>query len=152
MVKFYSTTKLILLQILCLQCSYYLAQGLLLGICHGTHVTLNDFFAYYTQTISTIAGLKNVLAIVAASLVSALGLMVFVERAKKCLDFGVTLYFIDFLAQCFYSEFPKMWDWWFVHIMAAGVTVVLGEYLCSRRELEDIPMAYLFTKDASRQN
>lgn len=27
----------------------------------------------------------------------------FVERAKKCLDFGVTLYFVDLLVQSFYS-------------------------------------------------
>ena len=33
---------------------------------------------------------------------SALCLVLFVERAKKCLDFGVTLYFIDFLIHCFY--------------------------------------------------
>ncbi|KAL3674175.1 hypothetical protein V7S43_000135 [Phytophthora oleae] len=107
---------------------------------------------------------------------SAVCLALFVERAKKCLDFGVTLYFIDFLAQCFYSvrrcgswvcevleadnnsvclalqEFPKMWDWWLVHLVAASVTIVLGEYLCSRRELEEIPMVDLFTKRSSRKN
>lgn len=49
---------------------------------------------------------------------SAVCLCVFVERAKKCLDFGVTLYFIDLLIQCFYSVRPSlrrsialMWQW-----------------------------------------
>lgn len=101
----------------------------MLGICHGAHVTLDQFFAYHTQTIVTVQGLKNCFAVVAASFVrlvlcsswcqlsdllahfslvaavlcSAVCLALFVERAKKCLDFGVTLYFIDFLVQCFYS-------------------------------------------------
>lgn len=73
-------------------------------------------------------------------------LCVFVERAKKCLDFGVTLYFIDLLVQCFYLEFPKTWNWWIVQGAATAVTVLLGEYLCSRRELEEIPMIDLFSK------
>ncbi|KAI9911385.1 hypothetical protein PsorP6_008780 [Peronosclerospora sorghi] len=182
MPKFYGAAqwapKLIILQILSLQlfnvgfcmvqifaiqqCSHYVAQGLILGICHGAHVTLDQFFAYHTQTITTVNGLKNCFAIIATSFVSALCLMLFVERAKKCLDFGVTLYFIDFLVQCFYSvrplllanemEFPKMWDWWLVHLVALCVTVLLGEYLCSRRELEEIPMMGLFTKHTSRKN
>ncbi|ETI34666.1 hypothetical protein F441_18694 [Phytophthora nicotianae CJ01A1] len=175
MPKFYGAArwapKLILLQMLAMQCSHYVAQGLVLGICHGAHVTLDQFFAYHTQTVVTVDGLKNCFAIVAASFVrsvtpktihlilrliylfcSAVCLALFVERAKKCLDFGVTLYFIDFLAQCFYSEFPKMWDWWLVHLVAASVTIVLGEYLCSRRELEEIPMVDLFTKRPSRKN
>ncbi|CEG42086.1 Integral membrane protein involved in transport between the late Golgi and endosome [Plasmopara halstedii] len=134
-----------------MQCSHYLAQGLILGICHGTHVSMDQFFAYHTQTIVNVDGLKNCFAVVVASVVSAVCLVFFVERAKKCLDFGVTLYFLDFLAQCFYSEFPKMWDWWLLHFLAASVTIVLGEYLCSRRELEEIPVVDLFTKHSSRK-
>jgi hypothetical protein len=45
-----------------------------------------------------------------------------------------------------------MWDWWLVRLVAASVTIVLGEYLCSRRELEEIPMVDLFTKRSSRKN
>ena len=105
-----------------------MARGLFLGICHGAHVTLDQFFAYHTHTISNVNGLKNCFAVVAAGVIrlvsspsrlfcpfscdsilltpfdySAVCLVLFVARAKKCLDFGVTLYFIDFLAQCFYS-------------------------------------------------
>lgn len=36
--------------------------------------------------------------------------------------------------------------WWLVQGVATAVTVLLGEYLCSRRELEEIPMIDLFTK------
>ena len=44
----------------------------MLGICHGTDMTLDGFFAYHTQTISTIAGLKNVFALMVASFVRSL--------------------------------------------------------------------------------
>lgn len=155
MPKFYGAArwspKLTLLQMLCMQCSHYAAQGLFLCVCHGKHVTLDHFFAYHTQTIVNDDGLKNCFAIVAASLVSAVCLTLFVERSKKCLDFGVTLYFLDFLAQCFYSKFPRTWDWWLIHFVAATVTILLGEYLSSRRELEEIPIVDLFTKRPSRK-
>ena len=44
------------------------------------------------------------------------------------------------------------WDWWLVQVGAASVTIILGEYLCSRRELEEIPLVDLFKKRASRKN
>lgn len=44
------------------------------------------------------------------------------------------------------QEFPKALDWWIVHLVAMAITILLGEYLCSRRELKEIPMIDLFTK------
>lgn len=46
------------------------------------------------------------------------------------------------------QEFPKSWNWWLIQIVATAITVLLGEYLCSRRELEEIPMIDLFSKRA----
>ncbi|TMW56108.1 hypothetical protein Poli38472_008756 [Pythium oligandrum] len=149
MPKFYGAgrwdPKLIMLQMICMQTSHYIARGLFLLICHGVDVSMDQFFAYHTQTIATVDGIKNCFAVLAAGFVSAVCMCFFVERAKKCLDFGVTLYFVDFLIQCFYSEFPKTWEWWILHVLTMVLTIVLGEYLCSRRELEEIPMIDLFT-------
>lgn len=33
-----------------------------------------------------------------------------------------------------------------MHVVSMATTILLGEYLCSRRELEEIPMIDLFTK------
>ncbi|TYZ61796.1 hypothetical protein PybrP1_004794 [[Pythium] brassicae (nom. inval.)] len=152
MTKFYGAgrwdPKLILLQIACMQSSHYLARGLFLLFCHGASLSMDQFFAFHTQTLATVDGVKNCFAVLASGFVSAVCLCVFVERAKKCLDFGVTLYFIDLLVQCFYSEFPRAWDWWVVHLASTVMTILLGEYLCSRRELAEIPMLDLFTKRA----
>lgn len=92
-------------------------------MCHGSNLSLGQMFTYHTQTLATVDGIKNCFAVVLAGLVryvlvlpsilqdlrlicrdrSAGCMCLFVERAKKCLDFGVTLFFIDFLVQCFYS-------------------------------------------------
>ncbi|KAJ0392926.1 hypothetical protein ATCC90586_012135 [Pythium insidiosum] len=155
MTRFYGSArwdpKLIMLQMVCMQTSHYIVRGLVLFLCHGTSTSMDQFFAYHLQTLATVEGIKNGFALLVAALVSAVCLAAFVERAKKCLDFGVTLYFIDLLIQCFYSEFPKAWDWWLLHCGAAALTILLGEYLCSRRELEEIPMIDLFTRKRAQR-
>ncbi|KAF0693420.1 Aste57867_15620 [Aphanomyces stellatus] len=150
MPKFYGRgqwdPKLIFLQIVCLQCSHYLALGLLLFIFHGRTVSLDQFFSYKLHAFESTDGIQTVTAHALGGLSSALFLCFFVERAKKCLDFGLTLYFIDFLVCCFYEGFPSSWSWWVVRAISLAITVVLGEYLCSLRELEEIPMLDLFSQ------
>lgn len=67
-------------------------------------------------------------------------LAVIVEKSKKCLDFGVTLFLLHLLLCSLYDGFPTILDWWVMHVLGTIVMVLLGEYLCSRRELDDIPI------------
>ena len=75
--------------------------------------------------------------------------MFVVERAKKCLDFGGTVYFYHLIFTSIYSVrvrtttlsaqrhstsppcnlqgFPVHWEWWVTHIVALVVMVVLGK-------------------------
>lgn len=39
-----------------------------------------------------------------------------------------------------YGGFPAKLDWWVVHVFGTILMVLLGEYLCSLRELDDIPL------------
>ncbi|KAG9409769.1 Integral membrane protein of the Golgi [Aphanomyces cochlioides] len=153
MPKFYGRSdwapKLIFLQIVCLQCSHYLALGLLLALFHGRDISLEQFFSYKVPAFESVHGLQTSSAHALGGLCSALFLCLIVERAKKCLDFGVTLFFIDFVACCCYGGFPSTWSWWIVHLLSMAITIVLGEYLCSLRELEEIPMLDLFRPKAS---
>ena len=66
--------------------------------------------------------------------------MVIVEKSKKCLDFTITYFLLHLLLSCMSGGFPHSFDWWIIHIFAVIVMVVLGEYLCSLRELEMIPL------------
>jgi hypothetical protein len=70
-------------------------------------------------------------------------LALIVEKSKKCLDFGVTLFLIHLGACWVYGGFPTVLDWWIVHVLGMILTVLLGEYLCSRKEMEDIPLLQL---------
>ena len=62
------------------------------------------------------------------------------EKSRKCLDFTATLFILHLMLCCGWQGVPATWDWWITHVVALVVMVVLGEYLCSRRELQDIPL------------
>lgn len=67
-------------------------------------------------------------------------LCVVVERAKKCLDFTATLYFLHFLFCLAFRGFPSSLEWWVLNFMGLVLMAVLGEWLCLRRELREIPL------------
>ena len=71
---------------------------------------------------------------------SAVLLAAIVEKSKKCLDFSATLFLINLSVCTLYGKLPATWDWWIIHILGTIIMILLGEYLCSRRELSDIPL------------
>jgi hypothetical protein len=38
------------------------------------------------------------------------------------------------------QQVPFDWEWWITHVFASVIMASLGEYICSRNELEDIPL------------
>lgn len=64
-----------------------------------------------------------------------------IERAKKCLDFSATLFIIHLFICIIYGGWPSSITWWVVNGTGLAVTSLLGEYLCIRRELREIPIA-----------
>ncbi|PNT72311.1 hypothetical protein BRADI_2g42471v3, partial [Brachypodium distachyon] len=64
-----------------------------------------------------------------------------IERAKKCLDFAATLYIIHLFICIIYGGWPASITWWVVNIVSLAIMSLLGEYLCIRRELRDIPVS-----------
>ena len=72
------------------------------------------------------------------------GFMLYVvERAKKCLDFAATLYIIHLFICIVYGGWPASVTWWVVNITGLAIMALLGEYLCIRRELKEIPISWL---------
>lgn len=65
---------------------------------------------------------------------------IIVEKSKKCLDFSFTLFMVHLFLVCVYDGFPSTWDWWIVHILSMITMVLLGEYICAKKEMEDIPL------------
>ncbi|KAL3799190.1 hypothetical protein ACHAW5_005467 [Stephanodiscus triporus] len=139
--------KLILSQILCLQCFHYLVLGCIFQMNHvlfATSVTIDRIFTdEYLDVWSALGWIDNA-AVLTSSFVGSLLLAVIVEKSKKCLDFSVTLFVIHVVLCSVYSRgLPATWDWWIVHFAGMIMMVVLGEYFCSKRELSDIPLLVL---------
>lgn len=86
------------------------------------------------------SGWLDCFVILLASVVGSVFLTIVVGKSKKCLDFSITLFLFHFISTFAYGGFPYHFDWWIVNIVGTILMVVLGEYLCSRREMEDIPL------------
>lgn len=134
---------LIVSQIVCIQALNYLSLGVLLWLLVGTHVprfSLNYFFDYSTLTTSTFTGWLTIVGFLLNALAGAGYLLFVVERAKKCLDFAATMYIIHLFLCLLYGGLPSSITWWVVNGIGVVVMALLGEWLCIRRELREIPM------------
>lgn len=141
---FYGTTRFdpvyIVAQIASLQCIFYITLGALLWLLVGPYtgrLTLPYLFSsVWVQQGGWAVWLSN--AGTAATIAVAIALIV--ERAKKCLDFSFTAYFIHFVACSAYAGLPRQWQWWAVNIACLVATALTSEAICARRELRDIPI------------
>uniref|UniRef100_A0A9L0TL36 SYS1 golgi trafficking protein n=1 Tax=Equus caballus TaxID=9796 RepID=A0A9L0TL36_HORSE len=90
---------------------------------------------------STPPGRLSMMSFILNALTCALGLLYFIRRGKQCLDFTVTVHFFHLLGCWFYSSrFPSALTWWLVQIVCIALMAVIGEYLCMRTELKEIPL------------
>uniref|UniRef100_K3XKY8 Protein SYS1 homolog n=1 Tax=Setaria italica TaxID=4555 RepID=K3XKY8_SETIT len=132
--------------IVCLQCLYYLALGLSMSLLVGTRVprlTLLYFFDFATLTPRTPTGWCAIASFLLAAVAGAGFMLYVIERAKKCLDFAATLYIIHLFICIVYGGWPASVTWWVVNIAGLAIMALLGEYLCIRRELKEIPISRL---------
>lgn len=107
----------------------------------GTSITVDRIFTAEYLNVWTREGWIDNGAILMSSVVGAFLLAFIVEKSKKCLDFSVTLFSIHLtLCSLFDGKIPRSWDWWIIHILGMIGMIVLGEYLCSRVEMRDIPL------------
>ena len=63
----------------------------------GSHLTLDSIFYFRNITVTNTMGWGNIFIMLACTACMAHVLVYVVERAKKCLDFSFTLFFIHFL-------------------------------------------------------
>ncbi|KAK7816632.1 uncharacterized protein LOC112039763 [Quercus suber] len=137
---------LIVAQILCLQCLYYLSLGVFLTFLVGTRVSrmsLVYFFDYATVTTSTVTGWCVIASFLLSSLAGAGIMLHLIERYKKCLDFSATVYIIHLFICIIYGGWPSSTTWWVLNGTGVAVMTLLGEYLCKNRDLQEIPITRL---------
>ncbi|KAL5839856.1 hypothetical protein ACOSQ4_012464 [Xanthoceras sorbifolium] len=100
---------LIVAQIVCLQCLYYLTLGVFLAILVGTRVSrlsLVYIFDFATITASTVTGWSVIASMLLTSVAGAGYMLYLIEKAKKCLDFSATLYIIHLFICIMYGVGP----------------------------------------------
>ena len=132
----------ILLQITALTSLSYVLHILLLQLNYllfGTPLSLSRIFSSQYLDVATAAGWGSNIFVIMSSLLTAVLLSLIVGKSKKCLDFTLTTFLLHVIFSIAHSGFPKTWDWWIVHAIGVATTACAGEWLCSRRELADIP-------------
>jgi len=137
---------LIVLQIVSVQCFYYLAMGTVWGVCHivfGYPMSLDHFFTDKHINFVTISGWLESFNTMACAVSGAYLLSLIVERSKKCVDFTFTVFFIHIVSCTFYYQFPLVWEWWLIQVVSSVLMATIGEYWCSIQELKDIPAVSL---------
>uniref|UniRef100_A0A7S4QIC6 Protein SYS1 homolog n=1 Tax=Ditylum brightwellii TaxID=49249 RepID=A0A7S4QIC6_9STRA len=135
--------KLIVSQIISLQCFYYAILGFIFQVNHvifATSITMDRIFTTQYLDVWSATGWIDNSAVLTSSVAGAFLLAIIVEKSKKCLDFSVTLFFIHIICCTFYDGMPKTWDWWIIHLLGMMIMILLGEFLCSRVEMMDIPL------------
>lgn len=133
---------LIVLQIIALQCFYYLAMGLLWGVAHivfDQPLAMNRFFTSEYTGFGSWSGWCNTVCTIVSGIFGAYFLSIIVERAKRCVDFTFTLFFIHIISCTCFLEFPLGWEWWLLQVVTSVLMATLGEYWCSLQELKEIP-------------
>jgi hypothetical protein len=99
---------------------------------------LGQLFSYQVWKSTTAQGFLVPCAYLFNSIWMAGWLLCIVKRAKKCLDFAVTMYLLHFVFCTVFYGFPYSWSWWLFLLLQVSITTLLGEWLCMRRELQEI--------------
>ncbi|PNH03043.1 Protein SYS1 [Tetrabaena socialis] len=143
---------LIVAQIVTLQCLFYLSLGLWQGLFIGpyvSHLSIAYLFSWRTYNFGTYVGWISVVSALLTSTLGAIFLVWIVERAKKCLDFAATC-FLFHLCFCWrYDGFPARLEWWITNLLGLVIMSLFGEWLCLRREMQEIPLNTLRGRGAS---
>ena len=112
------------------------------SVIYGSYVTIDRIFTAKHLNLWTKEGRIDAMTIVLSSLIGSVLLVVIVEKSKKCLDFATTNVILHFIICVLYDGKAVLHslDFWIVQVFGMIAMVLLGEYLCSRRELMDIPL------------
>ncbi|CAH8649324.1 unnamed protein product [Schistosoma rodhaini] len=136
---------LIINQIIFMQCIFYISagtiSGLLLIIFSHDLPTLNMIFIDSKIHFPDSIGICLFIGFLLTPLICSIGLWFIVKRSKQCLDFSCTIHFWHFIFCIIYSSsLPKSILWWIVNLLSIAIMTVMGEFLCMRSEMADIPL------------
>jgi hypothetical protein len=99
-------------------------------------------FDWRQTTFNNLQGWMVFIAFFINSFLVSIAIRFIVKRAKKCLDFSATVYFIHLVAVSLFSNgIPRGTSWWLCTLSSFAITAVFSEWLCLQDEMKEIPLA-----------
>lgn len=138
--------KFIINQILLLQSIFYLTLStfiLLFNQIFGIRYSLGQIFSAETYNLQDSYSLSAILSHILTALVLIFCMVLIVERAKKCFDYGSTLYLLHFIITWCINSFPLSLLWWGFHLGYMVVVVLGSEYFCMKIEQREIALTWM---------
>ncbi|KAJ3441309.1 protein sys1 [Anaeramoeba flamelloides] len=94
-----------------------------------------DYFQF-TTTIGKILAISFLIS----GIITAFIISKFVKRSRKCIDFLITFYILNFLIYLIIDGFPSKMGWWVVTTTNQIIMMYLTIKLVRKKELEEIPI------------
>mmetsp|Transcript_17781 Transcript_17781/g.44110 ORF Transcript_17781/g.44110 Transcript_17781/m.44110 type:complete len:153 (-) Transcript_17781:255-713(-) len=134
---------LIVLQMGAVQGFFYASLFITMGVIDlvfGFSLSPFQLLAWQAMTPASAFSWVTMASFVISAFIGGVSLYLVVERAKKCLDFTLTVHIFHFVACWVYGGFPLHWTWWVVTALDCVIMTLFGEYLCMKKELREIPI------------
>ncbi|KAL4547870.1 hypothetical protein Ndes2526B_g07090 [Nannochloris sp. 'desiccata'] len=109
---------------------------------YAPKLALFHLFDWRQITFNNFQGWMVSIAFFINSFLVSVAIRFAIKRAKKCLDFSATVYFIHLLAVSLFSNgVPRGASWWLCTLVNFAITAVFSEWLCLQDEMKEIPLA-----------
>mmetsp|Transcript_26803 Transcript_26803/g.58859 ORF Transcript_26803/g.58859 Transcript_26803/m.58859 type:complete len:167 (-) Transcript_26803:427-927(-) len=137
---------LIMAQIFAMQTMWYMTFGVWLLILNALaggpipNIGISLIFSHESISLLVTGGWIVIASYILNALAGACSLCFVVQRARKCLDFTTTAHLIHLWLTYCYDGLPDTWEWWALNALSLALMALLGEFLCMRREMQDIPL------------
>ena len=138
--------KLIVYQIIAIQCLFYLLFSGILEFFHflfGVNISYDIIFSDTPLTLQSFNGILLIICSLLALTCGGILVASVVQKAKKCLDYGCTILILHFIFTMWHQDtFPSNITWYMTLLIGGIGMVLLAEYLCVKIEMQEIPIAY----------
>lgn len=135
----YNNPRKLLLQIIILQCFYYLTAIIifyLVSLLNGYDFKLNWVFLWELISLDNAMGLTLFILWLFDSLLCVLFVTIIVGRSKLAWDFAITVHIINLVVVWTYTtKFPSSLLWWCLQVLSGVLLVTLSTYSTRWHEL-----------------
>ena len=134
----------IIMQIVSLEFLYYTSLSLMIlffDFIVGYRSHMGQLFSPSSFDLTLDYSYTTVLANFANIVLVVTALAYVVEKANRCFDFCLTIFFLHLILTWSIYKFPVTLTWWATHAALITITVLASEYVCLRLETAEIKLS-----------